>query len=197
MTNQVVRRVHSLRLIAGITLAVTSWLAGCDSTVEGTKIVETATRHTPSATTTVSPNSSQGGEATSLPPMKRFRIGGDSYGPVEDCSVTGSTVTCTSTWDDPYQADTYTGDFSGTLSGMVMTGTRTSRQTGHDATNPSCRWETETSAPITYYFNRDGTLTDHQGPGEWRMTHSGSCSGTESGTTSAAEGGSVRWTVIE
>ena len=75
----------------------------------------------------------------------------------------------------------YTGSVTGTLSGLVMTGTSTTDQTGHDATDPSCLWQMETSRPITYYFSRDGTVAIRQGPGQWRMTHSGSCSGTDSG----------------
>lgn len=129
--------------------------------------------------------------------MKRFRIGGEGYGPVQDCTLTDDTVTCTASWDDPYQADTYTGSFIGTLVGLEMTGTWSTDQTGHDATNPSCLWQTETSAPITYTFHSDGTVSNRQEPGQWRTTRSGSCSGTESGTTSAGEGGSERWTVIE
>lgn len=129
--------------------------------------------------------------------MTRFQIGGDVYGPVNDCEVTGDKVTCTATWDDPYQADTYGGTFTGTLSGLVMTGVSTTQQTGHDADDPACRWESETSAPITYTFSMNGTVSNRQEPGTWRITRSGSCSGTESGTTSASEGSPVRWASVE
>lgn len=132
-----------------------------------------------------------------LPPMTHFRMGGDAYGPVDDCRISNAAVACTSTWADPYQADTYAGSFTGTLSGLVMTGVSTTHQTGHDADDPACHWDTETSAPITYTFSLDGTVTNRQAPGQWRMTHSGSCSGTESGISSASEGSPVRWTKIE
>ncbi|MFN8071139.1 MAG: hypothetical protein U0R66_04930 [Mycobacterium sp.] len=133
----------------------------------------------------------------SLPPMTHFQMGGDVYGPVDDCRISDTAVTCTSTWAEPYQADTYAGSFTGTLAGLVMTGMSTTHQTGHDANDPACHWETETSAPITYTFSLDGTVSNRQEAGWWRMTHSGSCSGTESGTSSAGEGGPVRWTKIE
>ncbi len=131
--------------------------------------------------------------------MKRFRIGGEGYGPVQDCSLgTNDTVTCTASWDDPYQVDTYTGSFTGTLSGLEMAGTSTTNQTGHDATDPDCLWQMETSAPVTFTFSPQGTVTARSGPGVWRKTNSGSCSGTESGNdTDKAESGPTQWTVIE
>ncbi len=170
-------------------LLTASFLAGCGSAT-GTPVAET----TATTTTTTSMPS---GSSTSLPPMKHFQIGGDAYGPVSDCRVDGTAVTCTASWDDPYQADTYAGNFTGTLSGLTMTGTWSTHQTGHDAANPSCLWQTETSAPLTYTFSSDGTVSNRQEPGQWQTTHSGSCSGTESRTTSAGEGGPERWTVIE
>lgn len=150
------------------------------------------TSSTPAAT-----RSSEMPGATGLPPMKRFRIGGDVYGPVQDCRVDGESVTCTSSWDEPYQADSYTGTVTGTLSGLVMTGTSTTRQTGHDASDPSCLWQTETSAPVTYNFHPDGTLAIRQGPGRWQTTHTGSCSGAESGTDDSAAESTATWTKIE
>ena len=129
--------------------------------------------------------------------MKRFRIGGEVYGPVEECSVDEDAVACTASWDNPYQADTYTGSFSGTLSGREITGTSSTRQTGHDASDPTCLWESQTSMALTYVLNSDGTVTAREGPGQWRMTRSGSCSGTESGSSSPADTGEgLTWTVI-
>jgi hypothetical protein len=172
-----------IAVIAGSVAVFTVDLAGCGAANPGTAAIST-----PSSTTTAAPT---------LPPMKRFRIGGEGYGPVQDCRVNDAAVTCVATWDDPYQADTYTGGFTGTLSGREMTGTSTTSQTGHDADAPDCLWQTETSTPITYTFNSDGTVSNRQQSGQWRTTHSGSCSGTESGTSSAGEGGPVRWTVTE
>jgi hypothetical protein len=154
---------------------------------------------TTSTTAAVPTATSDNGAPEGLPPMKRFRIGGEGYGPVQDCSLgTNDTVTCTASWDDPYQVDTYTGSFTGTLSGLEMAGTSTTNQTGHDATDPDCLWQMETSAPVTFTFSPQGTVTARSGPGVWRKTNSGSCSGTESGNdTDKAESGPTQWTVIE
>lgn len=167
-------------------------LAGCASTPNKPAVAPFTIITGPSSTTT-----SRDQNGAGLPPMKHFQIGGDSYGPVQDCHVVDAAVTCTASWDQPYQADTYTGSFTGTLSGMTMTGTWTTRQTGHDAKDPRCRWQTETSVPTTFQFSLDGTVVDRSGPGQWRTTHSGSCSGEESGTSSASEGGSSAWKVLE
>ncbi len=176
-------------------VAVAFGLAGCGSrnqTTTGTPVHPGVDTTAPPATT-----SSEAKNGTELPPMRHFRIGGDVYGPVQDCRVVDDAVTCTSSWEEPYQADSYTGSVTGTLSGLVMTGTSTTDQTGHDATDPSCLWQMETSGPITYYFSRDGTVAIRQGPGQWRMTHSGSCSGTDSGTDDSAAESTARWTVVE
>lgn len=179
-------------------LLVMVGVAGCSS--PGTDTANPPLNVNDSTTMTAAPttSTSSSSESTGLPPMKRFRIGGEAYGPVQDCTLTDDTVTCKASWDDPYQADTYAGSFTGTLSGLEMTGTSTTNQTGHDATDPGCRWEMETSAPITYTFNPQGTVTARYGPGEWRKTNSGSCSGTEAGTdTGEGESGPTQWTVIE
>jgi hypothetical protein len=132
---------------------------------------------------------------TTLP--AHFRIGGEVYGPVQDCRIDDDVATCTASWDDPYQVDTYAGSFTGTPSGLTMTGTWSTRQTGHDATDPNCRWQMETSAPAVYSFDLDGTVTIRQEAGQWRKTKSGNCSGTESGATEgSAEGGAVTWTTL-
>lgn len=167
-------------------------LAGCGST-PGKPVVAPATiKSGPPSTTTSRDQGSPG-----LPPMTHFRIGDDGYGPVQDCRVTGAAVTCTASWNEPYQADTYAGSFTGTLSGLTMTGTSTTHQTGHDANNPRCLWQTETSGPSTYQFSLDGTVVNRYGPGRWRMTHSGSCSGEESGTDPASESGPITWKALE
>lgn len=183
---------------SGAALLVTAGIVGCSS--PGTDVTSSPLNVSDSTTLTAAPtpSTSASSGSTGLPRMKRFRIGGESYGPVEDCTLTGDTVTCTASWDDPYQADTYAGSFTGTLSGLAMTGTSTTTQTGHDATDPGCFWRMETSRPVTYTFSPQGTVTARSGPGEWRKTNSGNCSGTESGTdTSEAESGPAQWTVIE
>lgn len=183
-------RATSCRIIAAASAVLA--LAACGST-PGKPVVAPATIQSgPSGTTT-----SRDQNGTGLPPMKHFRIGGDSYGPVQDCYAVDAAVTCTTSWDQPYQADTYAGNFTGTLSGMAMTGTWTTHQTGHDANDPRCLWQTETSAPSTFQFSLDGTVVNRSGPGQWRTTRSGSCSGDESGTSSVSEGGPIPWRVLD
>lgn len=187
------------RLIKGWVTAATLVVASCGSHAhDTTKRAASDTSATPVASQApAATHSSETTSATTLPPMKHFRIGGDVYGPVQDCRVDGDSVTCTSSWENPYQADSYTGTVTGTLAGQVMNGTTTTHQTGHDATNPSCLWQTETSGPITYHFESDGTVAIRQGPGRWQTTHSGSCSGTDSGTDDSAAEATARWTTIE
>ena len=200
--HQAPRRLESHRITlrragSGAALLVIVGLTGCS--FPGIDAPSPPLNVNDSDTITAAPTTSTSTRSgsTGLPPMKHFLIGGDGYGPVQDCQVDGTAVTCKASWDDPYQADTYTGSFTGTLSGMEMTGTSTTNQTGHDATDPDCLWQMQTSAPLAYTFHSDGAVSNRQEPGQWRMTHSGSCSGTESGSTSAGEGGSERWTVIE
>lgn len=168
----------------------------CVSSAVGTEPVA-AQRLPTTATTRTATTPADDGGLTALPPMERFRIGGDVYGPVQDCRVQGAAVTCTASWDDPYQVDSYTGGFTGTLSGVEMSGTSTTTQTGRDPDDPDCRWEMDTSAPATYTLDPDGTAVVRQDAGTWRKTKSGSCSGTESGATEAStESGPVRWTAL-
>lgn len=187
------------RLIFGPVTAATLVLVCCG--VHRHDITKRPASETPTTPVTSSTprvaHSSETTSALTLPPMKHFRIGGDVYGPVQDCRVDGDSVRCASSWEKPYQADSYSGTVTGTLSALVMTGTSTTRQTGHDASNPSCLWQTETSAPVTYHFHLDGTVAIRHGPGRWQTTHSGSCSGTDSGTDDSAAEATARWTTIE
>lgn len=192
-------REHRHLLIIGSVSAATLALASCGvHSRDITKRLASETATTPvTSPTPPATRSSEATSATALPPMKHFRIGGDVYGPVQDCRADGDSVTCTSSWDKPYQADSYSGTIIGTLSGPVLTGTSTTHQTGHDATDPSCLWQTETSGPITYHFRPDGTVAIRQGPGRWQTIHSGSCSGTDSGTDDSPAEATATWTALE
>lgn len=191
-------RITLRRAGSGAALLVIIGLTGCGSPGADTANPPLNVHDSTTMTAAPTPSTSAGSEPTGLPPMKRFRIGGEAYGPVQDCRIDGTAVTCTASWDDPYQTDTYTGGFTGTLSGLEMTGRSTTSQTGHDATDPDCLWQMETFAPVAYTFSLQGTVTARYGPGEWRKTSSGSCSGTESGTdTGNGESGPTQWTVIE
>lgn len=183
-------RAHAFGAMVATSAALA--LAGCGAPAGKSPVAPATIKSGPSSTTTPRDPNGPG-----LPPMKHFRIGGDNYGPVQDCKVVDTAVTCTVSWDNPYQADTYTGSFTGTLSGLTMTGTWTTHQTGHDSNDGRCLWQTETSVPSTFQFSLDGTVVNRSGPGQWRTTRSGSCSGEESGTSSASEGGPVTWKVLD
>ncbi len=178
-----------------VAAAMALGLAGCDprnQTTTGTPVHQGIDTTAPPAS-----NSTEAKNGTELPPMKHFRIGGDVYGPMQDCRVVNDAVTCILSWNDPQGAvDSYSGTATGTPSGTTMKGTSKTHQTGHDETDPSRLWQEEVDGQFTYVFSTDGTVATRSGPEQWRMTHSGSCSGSESGTSSVAEG-NANWTVIE
>ncbi len=47
-----------------------------------------------------------------------------------------------------------------------MTGTSTTRQTGHDAKDQRRLWQTETSGPSIYELSLDATVVNRTGPGQ-------------------------------
>lgn len=175
----------------GLATLIAVGVPGCTSISQGlnTPPAFASTTNRPTAT------SSAGGEATTLSPMKHFRIG-DDYGPLHDCRVTGTSVTCTLTWAEPYSVESYTGTVIGTFSGTTLTGTSTTHQRFHDEVDPRCIFDQDTSGPVTYEFSLDGTVTMRGGPSDVQATRSGSCSGTESGTTSQWES-FAKWSAIE
>ena len=92
--------------------------------------------------------------------------------------------------------DSYAGNVTGTLNGLTMTGTATSRLTGHDVGTPSCTYTEVQSGPAIYIFTPDGTVIMRQGPNQRDKTNAGSCSGSESGTTPVWED-TAKWSAIQ
>ena len=100
-----------------------------------------------------------------------------SYGVVSDCRADGDAVTCTESVEGVgYGVESDTSTITGTLSGLTITGTGTSRRVGHVETDPSCGYIEDHSFPATYRFSPDGTVTISHGPSQWKITHTGSCS---------------------
>ena len=142
----------------------------------------------PPTSTSAADNSRKG-----LP--QRFGIDNDYI--AIDCRVSGETVTCTESMKTPGTGvDSFTGMVTGTLDGLTMTGTATSHLTGHDVGEPACTYTEDISGPVTYIFSPDGTVMMRQGPNQRQKTNSGSCSGSDSGTTPLWEN-TGKWSAIE
>jgi hypothetical protein len=112
-------------------------------------------------------STSTGGSRKGLP--QHFAIRAD-YGFVSDCRVDGDAVTCSQSWETPPDwVDSYTGTVTGRLSGLTVTGTQTLHQSG--TLEQGCTIDETYSGPITYTFNRDGTVKLAVGPA-WVPTSS-------------------------
>lgn len=108
-----------------------------------------------------------------------------------DCQVAGTNVTCALAMDKLAEGiDSWSARVTGTLSGLTMTGTQKTRNTGHDP----CSWESEHIGPVTYAFTAEGTVTAHEGQSQWTLTSS--CSGSSSGTT-PSDDFTGKWTAVE
>lgn len=122
-------------------------------------------------------------EAAGLP--RRFDLdhGG---GAVSDCRVDGDSVACTAKWNTA--DDTFDATFTGTASGLTMTGTTTTHRVGHAPDDPGCAIEETYVGPVTYTFNPGGKVNFTAGPNQRQSRFSGSCSGSNSGTTVVMKG---------
>ena len=126
----------------------------------------------------VTTSAGTGTKTATLP--KRFGIN-HGEGAVSDCRVAGDSVTCTANWKTAN--DTYSAEFTGTVSGMTMTGTTTTHRTGNTPADPGCIIDETYSGPVTYTFTPDGSTTFTAGPNQRQTSLRGSCSGSSSGTT--------------
>ena len=84
--------------------------------------------------------------------------------------------------------DSRTGQVTGKLSGLTMTGTRKNRTQAHYTAVPGCIEVGEGSGPVTYVFSLYGTVKITEGPMSWQTTRSGDCSGGGPRTNPATEG---------
>jgi hypothetical protein len=128
---------------------------------------------------------------------ERFELKGD-FGVVSDCRVSGESITCKESWNavgEGVESDTST--VTGTLTGLTMTGTREMRRIGHVPSDPTCGYTEDHSIPVTYRFSPDGTVAMSNGPGQWKITHTGSCSYLSPDTGTSASGDATgMWSAI-
>jgi hypothetical protein len=108
---------------------------------------------------------------------------------VYDCTRSGEAITCTGTRNLSEGWDSITEEVTGTLSGLTMTGSLKRHGTGHAPAMPGCRSEHDSTGPVTYVFNLDGTVTMRAEPHQWNTTWSGcgADDGPRSGVTDAWE----------
>lgn len=111
-----------------------------------------------------------------------FSTGGSTF--QSDCRVNGDTVNCTATVQPlPPDIVNYEAGFTGTVSGMTVTGTETSRQEVRYETG--CISHEEYSAPYTYTLEPNGSVTAKIGVGQRHSVFT--CSEPTSGTTPAGD----------
>ncbi len=127
----------------------------------------------------VPPTSTSAGGSNRKTLPQHFGISEGAW--ASDCRVNGDAVTCTETRGSlPETMDSWTGEVTGTLSGLTMTGTRITRTKSHYTAVPGCIETSEGSGPVTYVFSLSGAVTMRQGPLQWQTTRSGDCSGGDS-----------------
>lgn len=114
-------------------------------------------------------------------------------GAVSDCRLNGDSVSCTSNWKTA--DDSYDAQFTGTLSGMTMTGTTTTHRNGRTPADPGCLIDETYVGPVTYTFNPAGKVNFSSGPNQRQTTLSGSCSGSSSGATVVTRG-TASWSAL-
>jgi hypothetical protein len=136
--------------------------------------------------------------ATSLPPMTRFEIrisSGSGGGTVDDCRIDGEQVNCVSRWENPPSwLVSYTGTFTGRLSGATLTGTTTSHITNRDVSG--CIANEDYKGPVVSVLNAGGVVKLRAGPIQRRSTFSGTCSGASSGSNGPNDA-TAQWRVLE
>ena len=121
-----------------------------------------------------------------------FSAGESGSRQVHDCRVDGDKVACTVNFEPlPDITTSFSGEFSGTLSELTLTGTETARAT---RSYEGCLVDSNHSTPISYVFNSNGSVTANAGTGQNQT--SSSC--TES-RSYATPGGSVTgtWSAIQ
>ena len=130
---------------------------------------------------------------SALPP--HFRI--ESVGSVQDCRLDADRVRCDTSLDPlPENYESWTGQMTGTLSGLTLEGTSSMREIYHPAGDPGCRVDHRRSGPVTYEFSLDGTVVMGEGQMDYETTQSGSCTGSFSGTQWGGQGTGL-WSAVQ
>lgn len=133
----------------------------------------------------ISGGASRGGNPVPLTPADRGDVGGlpSSFrisfdATAIDCRINGGAVTCTEKRDEALPSGgsySYSGDITGTLSGLAISGTRNGQSTssGHSS---GCVSEQDHSGRVSFDFNRDGSVAMRLGPGKVDTVFTGTCS---------------------
>ncbi len=139
--------------------------------------------------------SPRNGSGTTLP--QRFGINLPN-GAVYDCRLNGDAVNCTISWNPmPEGMISRTGEVTGTLSGLTMSGTATDHTKG-DPGDSGCSADVDFSGPATFVFSPDGTVVMREGPQQAQVTFRGSCSSNPSASrTDPATEWTAKWSAIE
>lgn len=141
------------------------------------------------SSSTPPPSPSGGPESRGLP--QRFNV--TIQGIVSECRVDGDTVNCAGDWVTG--SDSYTSRLTGTLDGLTLSAEQSVRRSGSAPDDPACLVEETYSGPITFVFDPSGNAEFTAGPNQRQSTFSGSCTGSNSGTT-AVMAGTARWSAI-
>lgn len=120
------------------------------------------------------PNSTAAGDkGWTFPPRFTMKFGGGNAF-VNDCQVSGETVSCTETYEPlPDGWESYAGRFTGQISGSDITGEWTSKLKAQ--WRPECRHEFDSAGPATYSLSPDGTVARSLGPYQEQHTTEGDC----------------------
>lgn len=91
-------------------------------------------------------------------PRKDRRGREPGAGGISDRRATADSITpCVESWKT--ETDSYTGEFTGKLSGFTVTGTWTTHRTGHFPADPGRMIDETYSGPVTYVCSPDGGAT--------------------------------------
>ncbi len=121
---------------------------------------------------------------------RHFRI--ESEGSSQDCHVETDRVRCSVLLDPlPDNYDAWTGEVTGTLSGLTLTGSSVTTENFHQRDDPNCRTEQRRSGPVTYDFDLDGTVLMSEGLMRYETQGSGSCPDSSAGQQWGGQGSGI------
>jgi hypothetical protein len=111
-----------------------------------------------------------------------------------DCRLSGDAVNCKASRGPNLPLVSETLEITGTLSGLTMTGTYTSRV---EMGGSGCNSVTDISGPATLVFTLDGTVVVRKGPSQAQSTYTPSSCGNPGSWTIQEEESSMPWSAIE